>query len=446
VMMVSSLAMILLSAAAQLPRGPVNTFKMTNPAVATVVPGVRSASEFPGQTAGIILTTFNVGNVDGVWTVKDAGKLINSSTSTATVTQVDKSIHWPNMADIAPAGAFEGTSVILEAGGFFVSPSKSTGQVILTDVTEATPTNFKISTDKKSYFYHQALWHDINGDGKLDVLAARAFFPTIPTPWNKAKGDLIWMEHPASGDPLTTPWVEHDLVVGNGPDVAFIFEEIQGKFVVLAGQFFDAKQLAMYWCDDTTWSSCNAAATTMNNGTQSTANSGTAVQSIVIDKSIGGVFNLQYIDVNGDGRKDLLVTNNRNDGKGGVYVYELPGDIFAPGAKWTRHELASGFKPVNPLLPGQGGPGTARAIQPNLKKSQLKPTIFVTGDDNGTVAILTAVNPSTHDDWNYTVDRLCKGSGTIGSIGFGDLNNDGYTDLVVPMFKDGRVDIYTFAP
>lgn len=74
-----------------------------------------------------------------------------------------------------------------------------TRQVILTDVTQATPTNFKISTDKKGYFYHQAAWHDMNGDGKLDVIAARATVPTIPTPWSKAKGDLLWMEHPSSG-------------------------------------------------------------------------------------------------------------------------------------------------------------------------------------------------------------------------------------------------------
>lgn len=141
---------------------------------------------------------------------------------------------------------------------------------------------------------------------------------------------------------MTTPWPEHDLITGNGPDVAFIFEEIQGKFVVLAGQFFDAKQLAMYWCEADKWSDCSSA--TLKNGTQHEPSSSTAVQSTVIDSSIGGVFNLQYIDVNGDGRKDLLVTNNRNDGKGGVYVYELPGDIYAPGAKWTRHELASGFK------------------------------------------------------------------------------------------------------
>jgi hypothetical protein len=178
----------------------------------------------------------------------------------------------------------------LEAGGFFPNPTKATGTVVLSDVTTSTVTRHQISTDKKNFFYHVALWQDMNGDGKLDVVAARAEEPLIPI--SKPKGELIWLEQPAVGDPFKEAWTEH--VLTPGPDVSFILADLPGGSgsvgpVVLAGEFFDAKGLYLYWCDEVSWAVCNI----------------TNIKSKVIDDSIGGIFSLEYADVNGDGVKEV---------------------------------------------------------------------------------------------------------------------------------------------
>ena len=69
------------------------------------------------------------------------------------------------------------------------------------------------------------------------------------------------------------------------------------------------------------------------------------------------------------------------------YAYEIPAEPFS--AAWPRHTLATGFKPITPWLPGQGGPGTAKAFKPDLRLDVDKPSILLSGDDNGTVTVLT---------------------------------------------------------
>jgi hypothetical protein len=77
----------------------------------------------------------------------------------------------------------------------------------------ADPVNVQISTDKKGFFYHHAVWHDVNGDGKLDVVAARASDPAFPG--KHAAGELLWLEQPAAGS-LAQPWAEHVLASPKG--------------------------------------------------------------------------------------------------------------------------------------------------------------------------------------------------------------------------------------
>ena len=45
----------------------------------------------------------------------------------------------------------------------------------------------------------------------------------------------------------------------------------------------------------------------------------------MIDTTIGAVFEVQLTDINNDGKVDLLVTNNGNNGS--LFAYEIPQDF-----------------------------------------------------------------------------------------------------------------------
>ena len=84
------------------------------------------------------------------------------------------------------------------------------------------------------------------------------------------------------------------------------------------------------------------------------------LQHRVIDNTIGAVFEIEVTDVNNDGRDDLLVSTNGNNGT--VLVYEIPDD-FRTGT-YKKHVIAVGFTPRLHIT-GKGAPGNVFAARPN---------------------------------------------------------------------------------
>ena len=84
------------------------------------------------------------------------------------------------------------------------------------------------------------------------------------------------------------------------------------------------------------------------------------LQRRIIDDSIGSVFEVEVVDLNNDGKMDLLVTTNGNNGT--LLAYEIPDD-FRTG-NYNKHVLAVGFTPRRPGT-GKGAPGNVFATQPN---------------------------------------------------------------------------------
>ena len=125
-----------------------------------------------------------------------------------------------------------------------MSKSKSTGAVSLLDVSPVgeggTAVKQKISTDADGYFYHQAQWLDVNGDGRMDVMAARARKPSE----GNATGELVWLEQPATSG-AGASWTTHIITDASGPDNAFSIVDLDndGIVEVVAAQFFDSQRL-----------------------------------------------------------------------------------------------------------------------------------------------------------------------------------------------------------
>lgn len=201
----------------------------------------------------------------------------------------------------------------------FLVPGHTNGGVYVitmdeTDITSAISTT-KISTEEKGYFYHMGEWIDLNNDGRKDFLTARSNA-------KMNEGQMVWFEHPEEG--LEGDWIEHVVCTGCadvGIDVISDGKEYKNEVVVFAAEFFN-----------------EAISFTRIN-----AKTGEFIDRRVIDNfTILSAYNIEYVDINGDGTAELLVNNHETDDDStGVYAYELPKDWMT--GEYTKHTIASGF-------------------------------------------------------------------------------------------------------
>jgi len=381
--------------------------------------------QFGPSGPSLSITTFDVGTpTDDVYVVRGIDKLARAQgKGDVKLELLTDSTLWPNQANIVKNG-----SQVLTADGFFVSSKKSTGSVELFDVSEfPLVTKTKVSEDRKANFYHRAFFMDVDEDGVDDIVAARAFKSFNPL--SKAEGEIMWFKPPSPGN---TTWTTHYLTTpqGAGPGVGFEQVDLDGdgKMEFVAAQFFTAKALSIWECKKIKWSECE---------------NGEGVSSYVVDEVGDSFFNVQWVDLNNDGKKDLLATTNTANGKGAVYAYELKGDFRNGQAAWTKHTLATGYKPKVIFPPGQGSPGTAHAFKVK-DDSNDKPAIIVSADDGGWVDVLFA-NSTDTADWSYSQNRLVNSTGTVGTVTSPmDVTGSGKKVFFVPLYHESKIQMYMF--
>lgn len=209
-----------------------------------------------------------------------------------------------------------GIHALVVPDGFLV-PFHNNGNVfvVTTDPADITKIQkrYQLTTQKSGYFYHTGKWVDMNGDGLLDFVTARSNAKAD-------QGELIWLEHPAAGL-QQTPWAEH--LITTSPDVQFEIQEFPqypNSYVIFTAEFF-SKKLQVY---------------------QVSKNGGQVLNKKLIDGAIDQAYSVQYLDVNGDGVKELLVNNHESDNaKAGIFLYSVPHDLF--NGNYEKTTIASGF-------------------------------------------------------------------------------------------------------
>ncbi len=358
------------------------------------------------EPESLLISSFGPFGGDAVSTVSNIGSHM-TGLSHAPVTLISQDTKWPNEASVSPQGVFA-SPMLLIPGGFLV-PGKSTGAIAL--LNPSTLESKDITKPKGGFWYHRVMWKDMDGDGKLDILTARANKPMFGSP----KGELLWLKQPA--DPLNGEWTEN--IIAQGPDVYFDAADLNGdgQDEIVVAQFF-SKKLSVYW------------------------KNGAKYEMRVIDDSIGQVFDVQIADLNNDGTKDLLVTNHEGGGKGLVLAYEVPKDLSK--GTFTKHVL---LKDIETRQGGfnQASPGSARTFKAKIDDKESKPLILVNGDGSQRAHILTAQSQQS-GDWNYTETELVDANCTAGLSAIGDANGDGYTDIFVPAYDNNEIHVFTFAP
>ncbi|CAG2213078.1 unnamed protein product [Mytilus edulis] len=180
---------------------------------------------------------------------------------------------------------------------------------------------------------------------------------------------MLWLENPGN---YYTPW--RPTVIAHGPDI-FVIDAVLNttdgpQDCLTAAQFFTSS-LTIYWVENkiANWTDASK------------------IESRVIDNSIGNVFDVTVADLNNDGKSDLLVTNNGEIGS--LYAYEVP-SVFRSG-DFKRHSIATGFKPGKSGT-GKGAHGAAMPVYPNTKVNASKPSILLSGDDDGKAYYLEPVS------------------------------------------------------
>ena len=318
---------------------------------------------------------------------------------------------WPNEVDPVPDEMF-GPNHIIACGGFLI-PFAQTGQVTLYNT--ATGERNQISTNERNYFYHQAKFRDVDGDGLLDIITAKVNFPTSTI------GKLVWFRNPGT---RTFPWEERTLITG-GPDIFFELHDFNGDGLeeIVAPCFF-AQKLSIYY----------------NFGNFSNPNDW---KERLIDNKVGGLFDVEVVDLNKDGRVDILATNHQGKiNESAVMAYEVPND-FVNGA-YTRHIIAMGFDTTQPG-DNQASPGGAVTFYPVTSNVNEKPYILVSGDGTQRAHLIKPLSQSP-SNWDYDMNTLIYVANTVGGVSVGDVDGDGYTEMFIPSFESGDVHVFTFSP
>jgi hypothetical protein len=273
-------------------------------------------------------------------------------------------------------------------------------------------------------------------DGVLDVVAARATKPILP--FYQTDAELVWMKNNGDGTFGSTQ------VITKGPGVAFRVVDVNGDGTpeIVATEFFRNQQLAIYSCAEASWAEC--------------ANKQSAVQT-VIDTGDGPFFDLQFVDLNGDGKKDILTTAQQftKDSEtvpGKVLAFESP-DGWTAGSNtpWVRHVLSDGYLPSPQQPQGSGAPGAPSTFILDASSGG-KPHIVLSSDDGGSVDVLA---PATQDagDWAYTRQTIytsqaktSQGVSTIGTVLAVDVDGSGRPELFIPSYAENKLLMYSFDP
>jgi len=341
---------------------------------------------------------------------------------------IARNIDWPNVATIVGEEVFGFKAAVVGSG--FLVPSHTLGGVWVVEasarpeVLKSGPV--KITKDKEirwkpdsGWFYHKAEVVDMNGDGLLDIVTSRC--ADSVEPFNSKLSELLWLEQPKTGALDGTPWVEHH--IQEGPD--FLFEVAPqtltgAELGVCAAEYIGERLIYVHG---------------------STAG-GYATR--VIDDELGHGFGCTWVDLNGDGKLDLLATNHVNQ-DGSVFAYSWDGNLSNSATSVRKHVLATGFSAVSRSA-GQAAPGDAIPFFAEPGNTSGKPMILVSADNGNAIYGLVPARPNDPTDWTYTKQLLSYIGADVGRIAIGDTDRDGFNEFFVPAYDHGQVVHFKIRP
>ena len=404
--------------------------------------------------------------------------------------------NWPNHISRVPNGVVPFQAVVSPQGFLAAEPP---GRLSLINMDDPNRQEYIVhqstaiadepcddSAANRPRFYHEVQYADMDADGYKDIVTVRsAFKPLGPGSFCAFFGDLVYFKNPGAAINANTEWEEHMLfgypTAGNGPDLSIRMYDFENDGVpeVVASHFFNRNgAIRIYGAPvGMNWSAVDP----VNGPVVRQAN-------IVGSGSQGQPFGFDIVDLNLDGKVDILLTNHQRDNcfavtqsvvPGRVIALEQPasGNVFSGPAAWPMHILKDNIRP-NPTFPapdaapGRLAPGLAVAFTPIAgQQGMVKPWIVVGGDEASKVWLLTPKVATSKTNWDYlsavifdindaygpgTTQTLMGPSGispgeVISTIGTPSVRYDGVgatarTQIYIPVFEAKAIHVLTLRP
>lgn len=363
-------------------------------------------------------------NLDPLTFDKDADVEELSDIGGPPVIGAPNTMNWPNDAVRVPDGVVPFEAVAVPQGFLAAIPPGRLSLINLDDpgrqeyiVHQSTGGPPGDSCDSSSNvskprFYHDLAFVDMDNDGFRDIATVRSSFK-VQGPGSICffTGELVWFENPGAALSPGVQWEEHVLlgfpVTESGPDTsieAYDFENDGIPELIATSFFINGGFIRIYGAPvGQPWSSVDQ------------VNGPFVRQGLIAAGAQGQVFDIELVDLNLDGKIDVLSTNHQGDNcfsvtqsaiPGRVNAYEQPasGNVFGGG--WVRRTLKDDIRP-NPTFPaptagpGRLAPGKAHAFTTvRGLQGKTKPWIVVGGDEASKVWLLTPKSPSK-TNWEY---------------------------------------------
>lgn len=203
------------------------------------------------NTVDLTVTVFSASNPGKADIVKNISNVfVDPSYSQSLITDViSDDFLWPNVFEKIPDNAFSKDKeailcngqecTLMTLGDGFLVPGHQTGSIYIQPVHAIgfpSIDPIKIAEEEKFWYYHSPQWADIDGDGLLDIISARAYTNNV----GSTKGELVWFKQPANADAITKPWVRN--ILHEGPDILILLDtSVQGLVSVYSPEFWGEK-------------------------------------------------------------------------------------------------------------------------------------------------------------------------------------------------------------
>ncbi len=325
---------------------------------------------------------------------------------------------WPNETEKVPDGVLPFQAIVVPHG--FLSDRRP-GRLTLVNVDDPARTEYVVAeagtaepvcangqVQNERWYYHGAVFIDMDGDGLRDLVTARASL--MPFMYGcPPSGELLWFRNPGPDLKPGVAW-QANILVGlprelDGPEINLTAADLDGDGVteVIATHFFTSDHISIFGPPEgQPWSAVNR-------------DQGRTVRRQTIMTGQGRPFAVQAVDLNRDGRLEILTSNHQGDGCFEMTSDAIPGRVLAlqqPASgrifdeAWTTHILKDDIRPQPTFPPPVRGPGRlapnrALAIWPTRwMEGVIRPWILVGGDEAAKIWILKPMSRKK-DDWRY---------------------------------------------